>query len=315
LSSHGLYGDFYFKGKTERIAETMVIGETIKRLKTVGTKEKQATVQDQFDRLVKAIGLTVQQKLQDLTVTIVGLGGVGSPVAAQLARMGVGTLRLIDSDVIDKSNLSRVYGSTLKDVGKPKVSVVTKHIRTFSSTKVIPIIADITKVDKDIIADLADSDVIFGCTDNLSSRAVLNDLCVRYYIPLIDSGCRIHLNGNDQSIEQAIVKVQVVIPDKACLWCTGVLNGNLILQESLPPEERQKLINEGYAQPVESQPSIISLTTLTASLAVNKLLSLLGLFGEDYNTRTQIELVNDVMIKDSPNASDDCVCRIHRGLA
>jgi hypothetical protein len=293
----------------------LVIGETIKRLNTVGTKEKQATVQEQFDRQAKAIGLTAQQKLQDLTVTIVGLGGVGSPVAAQLARMGVGTLRLIDLDVIDKSNLSRVYGSTLKDVGKPKVSVVTKHIRTFSSTKVIPIIADITKVDKAIIADLADSDVIFGCTDNLSSRAVLNDLCVRHYIPLIDSGCRIHLNSNDQSIDQAIAKVQVVTPDKACLWCTGVLNGNLILQESLPPEERQKLINEGYAQPVESQPSIISLTTLTASLAVNKLLSLLGLFGDDYNTRTQIELVNDVMIKDNPDASDDCVCRIHKGLA
>ena len=162
---------------------------------------------------------------------------------------------------------------------------------------------------------MADSDVIFGCTDNLSSRAVLNDLSVRYYIPLIDSGCRIHLNDHDKSIEQAIAKVQIITPDKACLWCTGVLNGNLILQESIPLEERQKLANEGYAQPVESQPSIISLTTLTASMAVNKLLALLGLFGEDYSTRTQIELVNDMMINDSPNALDGCVCRIHRGLA
>ena len=165
-----------------------------------------------------------------------------------------------------------------------------------------------------IIADLADSDVIFGCTDNLSSRAVLNDLCVRFYIPFIDSGCRIHL-GDDGSIEQAIAKVQVVTPDKACLWCTGVLNGNVILQESLPLEERQKLANEGYAQPVESQPSIISLTTFTASLAVNKLLALLGLFDQNYSTRTQIELVNEVMIKDSPNALDTCICKIHKGLA
>jgi predicted ThiF/HesA family dinucleotide-utilizing enzyme len=301
LSSHGLYGDVFFKGKTDRIAETKIIGETIKYVNTVGAKKKQWAAQEELDRQVKAIGLTTQQKLQSFTVSIVGLGGVGAPVAIQLARMGVGTLRLIDSDVIDKSNLSRVYGSTPKDVGEPKVSVVAKHIKTFSSTKVIPIIADITKTDTAIINDLTDSDVIFGCTDTLSSRAVLNDLCVRRYIPLIDSGCRIHLNGLDKSIEQAIAIVQVVTPDSACLWCTGVLDGNLILQESFSPEERQKLANEGYAQPVESQPSIISLTTLAASLAVNKLLCLLGLFGEDYSTRTHIELVNDVMIKDRPD--------------
>ena len=87
-----------------------------------------------------------------------------------------------------------------------------------------------------------------------------------------------------------------------------------MLQESFSPEERQKLANEGYAQPIESQPSIISMTTLAASMAVNKLLALLGLFGDDSSTRTQIEFVNDVMIKDSPDASDACVCRIHSGL-
>ena len=109
LSSHGLYGDVFFKGRIERINETLIIGETIQHFNTVGSEEKQGAVHEEFDRQVKAIGLTTQQKLQNLTVTIVGLGGVGSPVAVQLARMGVGTLRLIDSDVIDKSNL---YGFT-----------------------------------------------------------------------------------------------------------------------------------------------------------------------------------------------------------
>ena len=213
LSDHGLYGDVFFKGKTDRISETKIIGETLKYMNTVSAKKKQGAVQEELDRQVKAIGLTAQQKLQSLTISIVGLGGVGAPVAIQLARMGVGTLRLIDPDVIEKSNLSRVYGSTPKDVGEPKVSVVAKHIKTFSSSRVIPIIADITKTDTAIINYLTDSDVIFGCTDTLSSRAVLNDLCVRRYIPLIDSGCRIHLNDPDKSIEQAIAKVQVVTPD------------------------------------------------------------------------------------------------------
>jgi hypothetical protein len=247
-----------------------------------------------------------------MTACVVGVGGTGSTVAIQLARMGVARLRLLDMDVIDRTNLSRVYGSRTRDIGKPKVDVVRRHITAFSSTKVETRRVDITAID--IVPELIDSDVIFGCTDNLTSRAVLNDVSLQYYIPLIDAGCRIILN-NDDSINQAVVKVQVVTPDNACLWCTGTLDGVTIMQESLPENEKKKLAQEGYYKSVGNQPSIISITTLTASVAVNKLLNLLGVFGPDYSARTQIELKDNILNDDTPPIREKCVCLNRRGLA
>ena len=241
---------------------------------------------------------------------MVGAGGTGSPVAVQLARMGVKNLRLIDMDSVDETNLSRIYGSGDADIGKPKVEVLKKHIRSFSKSRVDTVRGDVTN--KGMLEHLVGSDVIFACTDNLASRSALNNISSRYYIPLIDVGCRIHLN-NDNTISQAIGKVQVVTPDSACLWCSGTLDGRLILQESMPEEEKAKLANEGYYDGTEKQPSIISLTTMAASMAVTKLLSIVGVFGDQYNSRTQIELQNEYMVSDRPEIVTNCVCRKNLG--
>ena len=261
---------------------------------------------------ISSISQGRQALLRNMKIAIVGVGGTGSAVAVQLARMGVGSLTLLDRDTIDESNLSRVYGSKKKDVGKPKVGVLKKYLSTYSKMRVDAIQADITA--QDMTQHLCDSDIIFGCTDNLTSRAVLNDVALQYYTPLIDVGCRIHLK-NHESIEQAIAKVQVVTPDTACLWCTGTLDGAVIMQEALPENEKRKLVEEGYYQSIENQPSIISVTALAASMGVNKLLSLLGIFGVDYGSRTQLELKNGFMIDDSPEVKTGCICNKLRGLA
>lgn len=88
--------------------------------------------------------------------------------------------------------MSRVYGATIKDIGKPKVDVVRDHLRSFSKASIEIVHEDITK--KNSLKSLVDSDVIFSCTDNLTSRSILNDVSLQYYIPLIDVGCRIHLD-------------------------------------------------------------------------------------------------------------------------
>ncbi|EQD30083.1 UBA/THIF-type NAD/FAD binding protein, partial [mine drainage metagenome] len=189
-----------------------------------------------------------------------------------LARIGVGKLILVDKDSMDKTNLTRVYGSTFGDVGLPKVDVVRKHIKSFSKkTKVEVLQRDVSK--DDVIPKLIESDIVFGCTDNLSSRAVLNDISIQYFIPLIDVGCRIHKHP-DGSINQILAKIHLVTPDTACLWCTHTLDGVAIMQESLLENEKEKLAQEGYIESTDKQPSIISLTSMAASLGVNKLLQL-----------------------------------------
>ena len=81
-----------------------------------------------FDRNVRAFGDGIQQVLGDLSVGIVGCGGTGSAVAEQLVRLGVRDLILMDDDELSASNVTRVYGSTVADVGRQKVDVLQRHL-------------------------------------------------------------------------------------------------------------------------------------------------------------------------------------------
>lgn len=314
ISRHGICGIIYKKGKVMPISIVKISGHVVSEFPAVGFSTKSSEIEEKFDRQIRAIGKDVQQKLKQMTITIVGCGGTGSPLAIQLARMDVGKLRLVDKDIIEESNLPRVYGATEQDCKKHKLKteIIKQHVETFSKTKVEIISRDVT--DNDVLSELTDSDYIFSCTDNLTSRAKLNRLSIEYCIPLIDVGCRIDLN-DDGTISEATIKVQVVTPDNACLWCTGALDGKIILQESLSKEEKKDLAKNGYYQNVKKQPSIICMTTMAASLAVHKLLCLMGRFGNDYPTRSQIELNNCFMVNETPSVKSGCICQKMRGLA
>ena len=79
--------------------------------------------------IIKDIGITGQKKIKNSKVLIVGLGGLGCPVAEYLSRTGVGTIGLIDHDKIDLSNIHRQSMFTTKDVGKFKVKVVSDRVK------------------------------------------------------------------------------------------------------------------------------------------------------------------------------------------
>jgi hypothetical protein len=248
FTKNSICGVVSVRKKIEPVSAVTLSGHLWTKIPAVGFHEKSAKTERMFDRQLRYLGKSYHTLLQQLAVTIVGVGGTGSSVAAQLARMGVKRLRLVDFDTIVASNVSRVYGSTRKDAGKPKVDVLKCHIQSFSKTKVTSLKADVTS--DDVIGELIDSDVLFACTDNLASRAILNDVSLQYCIPLIDVGCRIDIEQN--GINQAIAKVQLVSPDDACMWCTGTLDGKLILQESFSDAEKQKLAKEGYYRQVRS---------------------------------------------------------------
>lgn len=311
FSRHGIYGLIFSEGRSQTISATKISGQLLSEVPMDEHKKENFEIDSVFDRQAKVMGPEGQLKLQELKIVIVGVGGTGSSVAVQLARMGVRKLTLIDKDVIDTSNISRVYGSKKSDIGKPKVDVLKTHLATFSRTEIVAICTDIVK--EDTTANLVDADIIFGCTDNLSSRSILNDVSVQYYIPLIDVGCRITNKGN--TVDQILAKVQLVTPVHACLWCSGTLNGKIILQESLSEDEKESLSKEGYYDNIEKQPSIISLTTLAASLGINKLLGLLGILGEQYGSRTQIDVKTGFMVEDTPTIDPNCICHKRRGKA
>lgn len=311
FSRKGICGVVFNNDILQSVSKIKILGKSLYEFPGIGfDKTLLNNTERKFDRQSSALGKQNQKKLQELTITIVGVGGTGSAIAVQLARMGVKRLHLIDMDIIEETNIPRVYGSKESDIGKPKVKVLKKHIETFSKSAVDAINVDVT--DKEALTHLINSDVIFACTDNLTSRAILNDVSIQYFIPLIDVGCRINLNA-DNSISQAISKVQIITPDSACLWCTGTLDGKTILQESFSDKEKKKLVKEGYYDGIEKQPSVISITTMAASMAVNKLLNLLGVFGDDYNSQTQIEWKDGFMIDYMPEIKKNCICQKNRG--
>jgi hypothetical protein len=311
ISRRGITGVVFSDGRLEEILQVTAAGLELKNVQVPQMNDTSSRLNSKFDRQVRIYGEEIQRLIQRMTVSIVGLGGTGSSVAVQLTRIGVGKLILIDKDSIEETNLTRVYGSRLTDVGKTKVEVIKKHLRSFSrSTKVEALQKDVTK--DDVLDKLLQSDVIFGCTDNLSSRAILNDVSIQYYIPLIDTGCRIHKLPNGK-IDQIVAKIQVVTPDTACLWCTDSLDGVAILQETLPEEERRKLELEGYRESTDKQPSIISLTSIAASLGVNKLLQMIT--DSTTDSRTEIELSIPIFISDRPKIKQGCICQKRRGIA
>ncbi len=135
------------------------------------------------------IGANGQARLHDAHVAIIGLGGLGCVVAPYLVAAGVGTLTLIDHDVVDVSNLQRqvLYGEG--DIGRPKVEVATERLtQQDAAARVEPHVLRVAPETIDQVAPLlADADVICDAVDHLPTRYLLNDLAAALGKPLVQA--------------------------------------------------------------------------------------------------------------------------------
>jgi molybdopterin/thiamine biosynthesis adenylyltransferase len=133
-----------------------------------------------FDRQVRAFGLEIQQLLKSLHIGIVGTGGTGSAVAEQLIRLGIGRLSLFEGQTLEASNVTRVYGSRLADVDRPKAEIIKRlaeDIGLGTEIRVFP--EHITRLR--VAEALRDCDIVFGCTDDEWGRSILCKLAIDYY--------------------------------------------------------------------------------------------------------------------------------------
>jgi molybdopterin/thiamine biosynthesis adenylyltransferase/rhodanese-related sulfurtransferase len=132
--------------------------------------------------LMPEVGEQGQFKLLDARVLCIGAGGLGSPVALYLAAAGVGTIGIIDDDVVDRSNLQRQILHTDDRVGTPKVeSAKTALLALNPSLKVRTYQTRLSSENVDEI--FRDYDVIVDGSDNFPTRYLVNDACVKYKIP------------------------------------------------------------------------------------------------------------------------------------
>lgn len=125
-----------------------------------------------------------QRKLKAAKVLVVGTGGLGSPLLQYLAAAGVGTLGLVDFDVVDRSNLQRQVLYSVDDVGTPKVEAAKKRLQGLNPN--VTFVTYNTRITSDNALDiLKDWDVVADGTDNFPTRYLVNDACVLLGKPLV----------------------------------------------------------------------------------------------------------------------------------
>jgi adenylyltransferase/sulfurtransferase len=133
------------------------------------------------------IGLQGQQTLLQSKVLIIGMGGLGSPVAAYLAAAGIGQLTLVDFDVVDLSNLQRQILHGTADIDKPKVESAVESLRAINpDIRIEPI--NYSLEGGELLNAVNQADAVVDCCDNFATRFELNEACVKTQTPLISGG-------------------------------------------------------------------------------------------------------------------------------
>ena len=133
---------------------------------------------------IDVVGGAGQERIERADVLVVGAGGLGSPVIAYLAAAGVGTLHIVDPDVVETSNLQRQVVHAEADVGRPKVESAREFVTDLNSE--IDVHTYQAEFGPENAADLVEGrDVVVDCTDNFRARYVINDACTLADVPFV----------------------------------------------------------------------------------------------------------------------------------
>jgi molybdopterin/thiamine biosynthesis adenylyltransferase len=273
-------------GELHLIDRVVSVGRTLRFLNPLGpvARRRATDLPGLDDRQRDALG-TVHDLLQQLDVAVVGMGGLGSPIAEQLVRMGAGLVTVVDNDVLDTpSNVRRIIGSTAADLRAStppvKVDVVGRHLDTLGLGQPLRRINGDVRAEV-VFRELLDADVVICGTDSHGSRAIINELPNTYLLPVIDVGVQAGGKRNGD-LAALVAEVCVLTPTTPCLWCRSRISAEVIRAENLPLDQRERLVREGYlvGGVGEPAPSVMALTALGAGLATCALLGLLSSEGD-----------------------------------
>lgn len=162
--------------------------------------------------LLPEIDVSGQEKLLAAHVAIIGIGGLGSPVALYLASSGIGKLSLIDFDSVDLSNLQRQIIHDTDHLGTTKVSSAQGKLAALNPGTSVQVYAEKLS-DLEISALIKEVDAVVDCTDNFATRLTINQACVQHQVPLI-SGAAIRMEGQLMVYDPSIANA----PCYACLY-------------------------------------------------------------------------------------------------
>ena len=208
--------NIYINGKNAKFSDGMNTvlnnGDEVYILPAVagGSTELSKKELDKYSRqvMLEEIGYQGQLKLKNSKICVVGVGGLGNPITTRLAAMGVGTLRIVDRDVIELSNLHRQTMFDEDDVGQVKVEVAAKKLQKLNPDCKIEALA-VSVNDYTALEVVEGCDVVVDALDSVNARYALNKACVKFGIPFV-TGAAVGVSGQIFTILPGI---------SACYYC------------------------------------------------------------------------------------------------
>ena len=143
--------------------------------------------------MLPEIGIEGQQRLLDARVLLIGVGGLGSPIAMYLAAAGVGEITLVDFDSVDLTNLQRQIVHRMDSIGKLKTDSARQTLHSLNSDCKINAITELLD-EAGMQQQIKTHDVVIDATDNFTTRFMINQFCVAEQTPLV-SGAAIRWEG------------------------------------------------------------------------------------------------------------------------
>lgn len=206
--------------------------------------------QERYSRqvLFSGIGEQGQRRLRESKIAIVGCGATGSALLSLLARGGVGTIRVIDRDYVEQSNLQRQTLFEEEDAKEslPKAIAAARRVAAFNSEIVVePQVADLTPANAEKL--LAGAEIILDGTDNFETRYLINDFAVKNFVPWIYAA----------AVGSYGVTLNVIPGQTACMACifpdsptgfvetcetSGILNSAVNLISAVSATEALKML-------------------------------------------------------------------------
>jgi hypothetical protein len=286
LPSGELVGRAIVDGKVaEPLSSIMVVGDDL-----VVWQPNCNTIPEEFSlRHRQAFGEGTTNLLRSLSVAVVGCSGTGSFVVEELARLGIGRLVLVDSDCVEEKNLNRILNSSKEDayLGAYKVHSLARAIaRMGLNQQVNPM--PVNLITEEAVLAVAECDIVFGCTDGVEARHILNRIAAFYCMSYIDVGVRLDADGRT-GISGISGAVHYLQPGRSSLLSRGVYSMDQVEAEGMRrtnPELYRQQRGEGYLRGVqEDRPAVITVNGIFASLAVQELLARLHPYRNQPNSQ------------------------------
>lgn len=266
---------------------------------------------DKLARQIAFFGEKGQDILNNTKVMIVGVGGVGSHIAQQLAFLNLSSITIIDDDKLEDTNFNRLIGLRSEDpVGTPKVEIIFRNIKSINPDIHVRCIESKLST-QDAFKAIKSTDLVFSCVDNDGARLIINELCLAYEIPFIDVASDILKEGEYGG------HVIPVTDSSQCLYCLGEIDGDEARKYLQHPDARKdeeaiygvdKVLLKGGG------PSVVSINGVVASLAVTEFM--LGMTGiRKMNAGVRYIGSSGIVRKSINHDSSNCYyCNNVRGL-